>query len=277
MTRIERLGRILESVYREFNRRELVAYDPLRCVHAQSQNRDREIVGLLASCLAYGRRDKIIEAVTECRHRMGDGTVVDFIADSSYTEKKRLFRNFTYRFNTGNDIALLLQTTGRILRRYGSIEAFFSNCSDTAGGDAALRLDAFSAGFLSHACCIEKSIPRSFAYLFPSPRNGSACKRANLYFRWMVRGCDGIDCGIWESASPETLVIPLDVHIARAARFLGICSRSQADWKTAQLITQQLKRVCTHDPVRYDFSLCQFGMLVQTNSNKAKRLCQIKN
>ena len=101
----------------------------------------------------------------------------------------------------------------------------------------------------------------SISFLVPSPAGGSACKRKAMYFRWMVRGPDGVDFGIWRFISPDRLVIPVDRHIARMARLLGLTSRRSPDWKMALEITESLRCVYPVDPVRYDFALVRPGIL----------------
>ena len=99
-----------------------------------------------------------------------------------------------------------------------------------------------------------------FPFFFPSPASGSACKRLCMYLRWMVRPADGIDLGLWREVSAAKLVIPVDAHIQRISRYLGLTNRKQADWRMAREITQALRRLDPADPVKYDFSLCHLGI-----------------
>ena len=101
---------------------------------------------------------------------------------------------------------------------------------------------------------------KSFNYLFPDPEGGSACKRMNMYFRWMIRKNDGIDFGMWKHIPSSILVMPVDVHVARIARMFGLTLRKNPDWKMAEEITKTLKKLDPDDPVKYDFSLCRYGM-----------------
>jgi hypothetical protein len=107
-----------------------------------------------------------------------------------------------------------------------------------------------------------KGIPADsyFPFLFPSPASGSACKRLCMFLRWMVRPADGIDLGLWKAIPPRKLIIPVDAHIQRISRFLGLTQRKQADWRMAQEITAALKKFDSDDPVKYDFSLCHIGI-----------------
>jgi uncharacterized protein (TIGR02757 family) len=103
--------------------------------------------------------------------------------------------------------------------------------------------------------------PSNFKFLLPLPSRGSACKRLNLFLRWMVRPDDGIDFGIWKKISPSQLIIPLDTHVARIARRIGLTRRTSADWKTALEVTHALRQLDSADPVKYDFAICKLGML----------------
>src|SRR5262249_60689983 len=101
---------------------------------------------------------------------------------------------------------------------------------------------------------------RGLDHLLPSPLGPGAAKRLNLFLRWMVRGPDGVDFGIWRSVPPSRLIVPLDTHVGRIARYLGLTRRKELSWKTAEEVTASLRRVDASDPVRYDFALCRHGM-----------------
>jgi uncharacterized protein (TIGR02757 family) len=121
------------------------------------------------------------------------------------------------------------------------------------------------AVFINHLLAIGREAAggreRSYEYLLPSPANGSACKRINMYFRWMVRPGDGIDRGVWKSVSPAALIVPVDVHVARIGRAWGMTRRATPDWRMAEEITASLREVDPSDPVRFDFALCRYGMV----------------
>ena len=102
---------------------------------------------------------------------------------------------------------------------------------------------------------------KNISYLIPSPSNGSACKRLTMFFRWMVRGPDDIDFGLWRFIDPSRLVIPVDSHIARMSRMLGLSARRSPDWKMALEITESLRLLDPDDPLRYDFALVRPGIV----------------
>ncbi len=155
----------------------------------------------------------------------------------------------------------------RAYREHGSLEALYRA---VRGESADLRsgLTAFLGWFRESW---GESLPRERNFLFPDPRNGSACKRHNLFLRWMVRGGDGVDLGLWTALSPRELIVPLDTHLARLGRWMGLTRRSAADWKTAEEITRAFRSVCPEDPLRFDFPLARIGILGECTSRRTGR------
>jgi uncharacterized protein (TIGR02757 family) len=175
---------------------------------------------------------------------------------------RALLGGFVYRFNVGTDVAVLLMGMGRALRQHGSLEALFVQ-GLTARGSWHGALDAFTAALrevplepLRRALGPE----RGLRHLLPSPLGAGAAKRLNLFLRWMVRGKDAVDFGLWRQVRPSSLLIPLDTHISRIARHLGLTRRLDLSWRTAQEVTASLRMLDAEDPVRYDFALCHYGM-----------------
>lgn len=182
----------------------------------------------------------------------------EFTLDTSFHSKKNLLSGFKHRFNDHIDFALLFESMKMAINEFGSLENFFLQ-SD--GNDIKGALESFSSGLKQYGMKIHGSRRKSFEYLLPSPAAGSACKRLNMYLRWMVRNDDSIDLGIWKSVSPSKLIIPVDTHIASIARQLKLTSRNSADWLMAEEITDVLRQIDPADPVRFDFSLCRAGMV----------------
>jgi uncharacterized protein (TIGR02757 family) len=152
-----------------------------------------------------------------------------------------------------------------MIKEYDSIENFFAKGIDLKEGTSSKGLEAFSAAILDFDYTQvfgSRTPPKGsyFAFLFPSPASGSACKRLCMYLRWMVRPSDGIDLGIWKSVKPSQLIIPVDAHIQRICTLLSFTARKQADWKMACEITAALKALAPDDPVKYDFSICHLGI-----------------
>jgi uncharacterized protein (TIGR02757 family) len=213
----------------------------------------------VASSLAYGRVETIRENIRRVFTITGNN-FPDFVESTSFSHKQKLFKGFKHRFNDGFDIALLFECVRRVLQSSGSLQALFLRGLRSGDGTIAKALDEFASNMRASAEKISGAPKKSFEYFFPLPRQGSACKRLNMYLRWMVRPNDGIDLGIWPAVSPSMLVVPVDTHVACLAGQLKLTSRRTADWRMAEEITGQLKKIDPSDPVKYDFSLCRAGM-----------------
>ena len=151
---------------------------------------------------------------------------------------------------------------GEILKKNNSLKNAFK--AHYRNGD--VNIGNALEGFIDYILGIDTSEvygknvkPKGFLQFFPSPEKGSACKRMNLFLRWMIRDKD-IDFGIWKGIPKNKLVIPLDTHIARISRCLGFTGRKANNWKTAVEITDALKKLDPEDPLKYDFAMCHYGI-----------------
>ena len=252
----------LEGLYLVYNRRELVYPDPLVFLYEYDDPLDREIAGLVASCLAYGRVAQILKSVREILAALGRHPR-RFLLRGRLPDG--LFGDFRHRFTTGEQIRELLTRTSGILRAYGSLEAFMKQCAQ--GGDFLEALNLFSRGLSpsiklspSKGLPLEEELSSGGKFsLLAAPENGSACKRLALYLKWMVRH-DEVDPGGWTVFSPRDLIVPTDTHMHSIALRLGLTTRKQAGLKTALEITRAFARFRPEDPARYDFSLTRFGI-----------------
>jgi len=168
-----------------------------------------------------------------------------------------------HRWIRGRDLVALLLILQRMLREGGTIERFFVAGDDPAAPDIAPALEAFSTRALeTDLRPAYGRVPKraGVCYFFPRPSAGSACKRLNLFLRWMVRR-DAIDLGTWTLVSPSRLIIPLDTHVIRLGRCLRLTRYSTPGWRMAAQITASLRALNAEDPIRYDFSLCHVGMM----------------
>jgi uncharacterized protein (TIGR02757 family) len=168
-----------------------------------------------------------------------------------------------HRWTRGEDIAALLWILRQMLEQSGSIERFFAEGLDRDAEDVGAALDRFSRRALDidiRPAYGRKPKRPGVCYFFPRPSAGSACKRLNLYLRWMVRR-DEIDLGAWSSVSASQLIVPLDTHVIRLGRCLRLTSYTSPGWKMAADITRSLRRLDPDDPVRFDFALCHVGMM----------------
>ena len=251
----------LETLYQTFDL-SMLSPDPLEVVRRLSEPADQETAGLIAAVLAYGRAERIVYAVEHLLELM-DNEPYSFIYHFDVERDGQRFDSFVYRFSRGRDIVALLTLMQQALHRYGSLGHLFAagyRASDRNTGPALIR---FVETLLDYPCPVylDARIPRKAGvrYFLPSPRAGSACKRLNLYLRWMVRH-DEIDLGHWQAISPAKLIMPIDTHVARISRKLGLSRRQQADWKMAEEVTKALSLYDPDDPVKYDFALCHWGM-----------------
>jgi uncharacterized protein (TIGR02757 family) len=243
----------LEGLYLVYNRRELVYPDPLAFLYEYGDPLDREIAGLVASCLAYGRVAQILKSVRKILSPLGPHPH-RFLLRGRLPEG--LFGDFKHRFTTGEQVRGFLNRASAILRSHGSLEAFMKQCSQ--GGDFLEALNRFSRGLSPSREVLSATARGSFS-LLAAPENGSACKRLALYLKWMVRR-DDVDPGGWTVFSPQELIVPTDTHMHGIALRLGLTARKQADLKTALEITRAFAQFCPEDPARYDFALTRFGI-----------------
>jgi uncharacterized protein (TIGR02757 family) len=163
----------------------------------------------------------------------------------------------------------------KALRKYGTLKDLFYSHYEPGQDDIKNAL----AGFVDFLSGIDTSPvygrnirPPGLKQLLSSPETGSACKRMTLFLRWLVRNRD-IDFGVWDRIPPSKLIIPLDTHIARISRCLGLSKRKSPDWKMAKEITESLKKLDPEDPLKYDFALCHHGISGLCNGIKTRRIC----
>jgi len=225
---------------------------------------DREVVGLVASALAYGNVRSITTSLERVLEWMGPSPA-DHARSLIPSPKKALrpLEIFRHRWTRGRDVVCLVLFAGRMLESHGSIGGFFRESYEP--GDMASSLERFSerALRLDHGGLYRSRRLTSDAgvrFFFTSPRTG-ACKRMNMYLRWMVRGDDGLDLGLWPFVPASDLVVPLDTHLYRIGRHLGFSRRKTPGFRTALDITRSLARLDPEDPVKYDFALSRMGIL----------------
>jgi uncharacterized protein (TIGR02757 family) len=246
-TRKERL----EALYRKYNRRKYVHPDPLEFLYDYPDPGDREVVGMVAASLAYGRVKQILKSVAAILGRMGPSPC-RFVMETSDDGMHAAFGGFVHRFATGKEVACLLVGIREMIASHGSLQAAFRSYLRP---DHETVFPALS-GFCRQITAAAGGDP---GHLLPLPERGSACKRMNLFLRWMVRK-DAVDPGGWNDIPKESLIVPLDVHMFRIGRELGFTSRKQANMKAALEITEGFRAVVPEDPVRYDFVLTRPGI-----------------
>ncbi len=268
----------LEELRRRYDERYL-ATDPLVFPRRFERNQDREVVGLVASALAYGNVKTIASSVERCLDWMGPRPA-EFARHARPQEALRSLGRFRHRWTRARDVACLVHFAGQMLESHHSIGRFFAE--SYAGGDMAESLSGFSrrALALDHGGLYRsRTLPAKAGvrFFFTSPKTG-ACKRMNMYLRWMVRPDDGLDLGLWPHIPTSDLVVPLDTHIYRIGRHLGWNQRKTPGFGAALDITRSLALVDPDDPVKYDFALSRMGILKNCprhRSNRERRTCEL--
>jgi uncharacterized protein (TIGR02757 family) len=249
------------------------AVDPVHIVRRYTRRADREVVGFCAAALAFGRVASVLQSIEALLEVMGPRPAAFVRAFEPSRDSARI-EPLVHRWIRGRDLVALLLILQRMLRESGSIEDFFVAGDDPSAPDVRPALDSFSARAL-HTDMREAYGRRAPArlgvcYFFPRPSAGSACKRLNLFLRWMVRR-DAIDLGVWTKVAASRLIVPLDTHVIRLGHCLRLTRYTSPGWKMAAEITASLRALDPDDPVRYDFSLCHVGMMHACGFNRPQK------
>lgn len=267
------LRETLDDLCRVYDRRFLET-DPVGIVRRYDDAGDREIVGLLAAGLAYGRVASIRQSLDRILTALGTGPS-RFVASFDPRRDSRRLDGFRHRFTSGRDVALLFHLV-RQARERGGLEAMFLAADrDPSSPTIEDALEGFGRSLFAQDG--GPFVPRGVVplsdgarWLLPLPSRGSACKRSCLFLRWMVRPDDGVDCGVWTRVSPARLVLPLDTHLQRVVRSLGWTRRRTASWRMALEATARLRELDASDPVRFDFALSRLGILGRLRARDGK-------
>jgi uncharacterized protein (TIGR02757 family) len=264
---------LLEKLYAKYNHRACVPPDPLQFVYRCTERQDMEIAAFLASALAYGRVRQIERSLTQLFDRMDNAP---FRFTSRFAEAGRAkLRTFKHRFTTGDDVSDLLALFRRVFDDYASLESFF-----VLGyhGENATVLPALSR-FCESLCRMHGTqVSAGLSYLLANPSRGSASKRLNLFLRWMVRR-DQVDLGLWTRIDPAKLLVPMDVHMGRLCRILGLHEDKTISLSTALKVTRAFARLNPEDPVKYDFALSRIGILEDCRGRRRAECetCELNN
>ncbi len=254
--RAKKLTHCLERLLKISPAHQRIKADPIEFPRRYQDQREIEIAGFVASVLAYGRVE-LFKQTLEKLFALSEGKLYRYMNHFIANQERPRFKGIYYRFNTEEDLFYLMALMSRVIQDHGSIGTLFLSLYHEADEDIGPTLSRFVAALRKY---LSKPISRGLSYLLPSPNSGSACKRLNLFLRWMIRPNDGVDFGLWKEIPADKLIIPLDTHIIRIAQYLELTSRKSPDWKMAKEITNFLKRCDPHDPLKYDFSLCHLGI-----------------
>jgi uncharacterized protein (TIGR02757 family) len=268
---LDEIGAALDRVMATCDVPARLAVDPVSIVHRYARSSDRELVGLMASSVAFGNVKAFRAKLEQALARLGSD--VTAVADDELEVFARL-HGWKHRVYRGEDLARLLIGARRVQRVSGSLGRRFS---EDLARERDLRgaLTSF-AGAIREAGGLDRrdgGKRRGAAHILADPGGSSGCKRLLLYLRWMVRPEDGVDLGLWDIPT-SLLLVPVDTHIHKLGRNLGLTRRKALSWKTTEEITGVLRKLDPEDPAKYDFALCHLGMLQRCPSRKDTVRCQ---
>lgn len=242
----------LEELVKKYETKEFIKDDPVLFPHRYKDKKDIEIAAFLASIFAYGKREVFISKLNFLFKLMGDSPY-NFVL--LFSEDNHSLDNFDYRFSRGIDIVQILLILKQLYSNGESLESLFKHGWDTTGtiyGTLKTAVDYFYSR-------VTLPVTKGFYHLLPNPEKKSACKRLNMLLRWLVR--DGaVDVGLWNFIPKSELLIPLDVHVAKISRKLGLLTRKQNDFTAVKELTDKLKEFDPSDPVKYDFAMFGYGV-----------------
>ena len=249
----------LDYHYKAFDKSQ-ISPDPLQFLHLFSREEDIEVMGFIASVFAYGNVKQIINTLDKIL-MISNSTPYDFVINFNKQQNKIKLKGLKHRFYTDKDIQNLFISLNNIYNQKGSLNNLFIENYDDHDKNIKYGLSSFSRSFMNEIKLRTKTkkVSPGVRFMFPLPELGSACKRMNLFLRWMVRK-DDLDFGLWNEIHPNKLIIPVDTHIARICKTLRLTTYKNVSWKMAEQITENLKKFDPVDPVKYDFAICHIGM-----------------
>ena len=251
---MEGLKQFLDEKVEQYNVPGFITNDPVSIPHLFSKKQDIEIAGFFAAILAWGQRKTIISKCKELFARM-DQAPYDFILNHREDDLKALL-GFKHRTFNEVDTLYFIHFFRWFYSNHESLEEAFL-VGQTNRVDS---MESILIQFHNYFFGLEDGPSRTRKHI-ATPARKAACKRINMYLRWMVRSDDrGVDFGLWKKISPSQLICPCDLHVDRVARKLGLIRRTQTDWLTALELTERLREFDPNDPVKYDFALFGLGI-----------------
>ncbi len=249
----------LDFHYKAFDKSQ-ISPDPLQFLHLYKDAEDIEIAGIISSVFAYGNVRQIINTLDSIFTILGKHPYT-FIKNLDRKLLEYYFGKTIHRFYTSEDIQLFFIELNTVINNEGTLKNLFLKLYLKNENDKNLKipLSEFSNYFISSFLKKYNEITPGCRFMFADPLTGSACKRMNLFLRWMIRK-DDLDFGLWNDIPANKLVIPVDTHVARICRELKLTKRKNVSWKMAEEITENLKKFDPIDPVKYDFAICHIGI-----------------
>jgi len=259
----DEIHQLLDQKVKQYNHIEFIEKDPICIPHLYTKQQDIEIAGFFAAIFAWGNRTTIINKSKELLERM-DNAPYDFCIGHQDKDLKKLLR-FAHRTFNDTDLLYCIEFFKKHYSKNESLETAFFKNSISKNIERQNKIEEALIYFQDYFFSLEEAPARTKKHI-ASQLSGSTCKRLNMFLRWMVRtDKQGVDFGIWKSISPAALIMPIDVHVARVSRALGILKRTQTDWQTAIELTHYCRTLDAKDPVKYDFALFSLGVIEKFN------------
>jgi uncharacterized protein (TIGR02757 family) len=257
------IGPRLEELYGSMDVAARLHHDPVAFPRRYADPADIEVAAAVAASLAFGRVDLFRPVLARLFVEMdARGGPRRYVEGFDRERDGAALLPIVYRWTRGPDFVALFAVLGEAVRQHGGLEPLFDYRGEPDVREALQRgIDALRAIASAQAGRPFGELSRGVKGFFPAPDGGSACKRWNMFLRWVVRpGKEGVDLGIWRRIPTRALVVPLDTHVARIARFVGLTARTDGSWKTAIEITRSLRDLDADDPIRFDFAIAHLGI-----------------
>ena len=259
----------LDKLAEKYETPDFIKDDPIQFVYRGKCKEDSELLGFIASLFAYGNRKMFIKKLEEIFAK-SDDDIVGFVKNGDFSALKGV----EYRFSKENDIIPIFEILSKLYNESRGLEELFEygwnlklphnpGFLPSGEGEVLLMLKTVVDYFYARA---PKTVGHGFYHMIPNPQNGGAMKRMNMFLRWMVRKSP-VDIGIWTFIKPKNLLIPLDVHVARISRRMGLLNRKSNDFRAVIELMKPLREFCPEDPVKYDFAMFAFGVELNKKSN----------
>jgi len=269
----ELLEEKLEAVFQKYNRSSFIDSDPIGIVHEYKETKDQELAAFISSTFAFGNVTYIRRVLKKILKLLGKHPA-EALLNMSYRDKK-LFKNCNYRWINSDAIQSLIFILSSIYKKYGSLENCFLKEYKEETETLRDPLIHFRNKLMNESRNLNLNVKTSkgLHYLLPDPSKSSACKRFNLFLRWVIRPSDGVDLGLWRSIKTKQLTIPLDTHIAKICFQIGLTKRKAINYMMAEDITNSLRKIDPIDPIRFDFAISRLGILRHCPKKKVIRIC----
>ncbi len=249
----------LDSLVEKYETVDFIKNDPIQFPHRFKNKDDIELAGFIASLFAYGNRKLFIAKLNDLFNR-ADNDIANYVRNGDFKN----LSGMEYRFSKDYDIIPIFQILHKLYSEDNGLEELFKYSWKNFKENYIIFFQTVVNYFYSQS---PKTVGQGFYHMLPNPQNGGAMKRMNMFLRWMVRKST-VDLGVWNFMKPKDLLIPLDVHVARVSRSMGLLNRKSNDFKAVTELTEKLREFSPEDPVKYDFAMFAFGVELNTEKEK---------